>query len=423
MKYGVNTQRRIYMNGMAGKKNPVPITFTNLRTKAQKKMSPEAWVYIAGGAGMGDTMEANRKEFKRYQLHGRMMKAATKVDMSITLFGKKYETPLLTAPIGVLDLVHEKGDLEVAKACANKNIPMIFSNQASTPMEECATEMGNNPRWFQLYWSKSDALMESLVKRAEKVGCEAIVVTLDTAFLGWRPQGLEKAYSPFMRARGIAQYYSDPVFQKLVEENMLGKDDSGPKPPINLTTLKNVFELCRNYPGGFFKNLTSQRAMVGVRTFVDTFMNPGLRWEDLKKLRDITDLPILVKGVHHLEDADAAIKYGVDGIIVSNHGGRQVDGGVPAISALELIANKYAGKLPLLFDSGIRCGADVIKALALGADAVLIGRPYVYGLAIDGSRGVETIFDYYLSEMELQLSLMGVSSIKELNADFIQKTQ
>lgn len=421
MKYGVKTQKQVYLDGMAGKKNSVPVIFKNLREKAKKKMSTEAFAYVAGGAGLGTTMKSNREAFSRYQLSGKMMEATTEIDLSITLFGKKYATPLMAAPIGVLDLAFKNGDVETARACSTMQIPMIFSNQASASMEECASVMENGPRWFQLYWSKSDELVESLIKRAEKANCDAIVVTLDTTSLGWRPQDLEQAYLPFMRAKGIAQYYSDPIFQKLVEKRMTIKEGGAPKPPINLTTLKNVFQMCRNYPGGFFSNLISQRAMTGVRTFIDIYMRPELRWDDLKKLRKMTDLPILVKGIHHLDDAQKAIKHKVDGIIISNHGGRQIDGGVAAVTAFEQIADKYKGKLPLLFDSGIRCGADVIKALALGADAVLIGRPYVYGLAIDGSKGVETIFNYFLSEMELQLSLMGVSSVKELNTSFIHK--
>ncbi len=221
---------------------------------------------------------------------------------------------------------------------------------------------------------------------------------------------------PFLVGQGIAQYSSDPVFRKIVEENRnQPQDPSGMKPPVNIHTLRNLIRLCKNYPGTFFENIRSGRALTAVRTFIDIYMRPELRWEDMKRLRKMTSLPILVKGIQTVEDAKLAFHAGVDGIIVSNHGGRQIDGGTGALNCLDNIISNVGRDQNILFDSGIRSGADVIKALALGAKAVLIGRPYVYGLAIDGEAGVEAVLRNFLSEIELQLSLMGIDSVHHLD--------
>lgn len=416
MKYGVPSQKSIYLKGMAGEKPLVPVRYKRLEEMAEAKLSAEAFAYIAGGAGAGKTIKANRKAFDDYQLKANMMRSVSEVNLSITLLGRKYKTPLLAAPIGVLELAHREADVAVGKACSRLGIPMIFSNQASVDMETCVRSMEDGPRWFQLYWSKSDELVESFVQRAERCGCEAIVVTLDTTSLGWRPMDLDLAYLPFLRAMGLAQYSSDPVFQSIVDHNLRNPSNENPdSPAVNLITLRNIIRLCHHYPGGFFKNLFSKRALTAVRTFIDIYMRPELRWEDLHRLRAMTSLPIWVKGIHAIEDVEKALEAEVSGIIVSNHGGRQIDGGIGALYALDEIAKEYKDKVPILFDSGIRTGADVIKAMALGADGVLIGRPYVYGLGLAGEKGVESIFQFLLSEIELQLSLMGISSVKELS--------
>jgi len=420
MRYGVPSQKQIFLKGMAGEKPLVPVHYKKLEELAESKLSAEAYAYIAGGAGAGDTMRANREAFGRYRLQAQMMRSVSEVDIGVTILGKTYKTPLLAAPIGVLELAHREADAGVAKACSRLDIPMIFSNQASVDMETCASRMKDQPRWFQLYWSKSDELVHSFVKRAEKCGCEAIVVTLDTTSLGWRPMDLDLAYLPFLRAMGLAQYSSDPVFQSIVEQNLQDPSSEKPdSPAVNLTTLRNIIRLSHHYPGGFFKNLTSKRALTAVRTFIDIYMRPELRWNDLHRLREMTRLPIWIKGVHVPDDVEKALDSGVSGVIVSNHGGRQIDGGMAALDALDQIAERYKKKIPILFDSGIRTGADVIKALALGADGVLIGRPYVYGLSIAGAAGAEAVFRFLLAEIELQLSLMGIFRIRDLSRENI----
>lgn len=422
MNLGVATQKEIYLKGMSGQKPVIPTGFSELEALAKKKMSAEAFAYVAGGAGLESTVRANREAFEHFRLKAKMMVTPSEVDYSVELFGKKHSSPIFAAPVGALELAHDEADLAVAKACSRLRIPMIFSNQASVDMETCAKMMGTSPRWFQLYWSKSDDLVRSLVSRAEKCGCEAIVVTLDTTRLGWRTRDLDLAYLPFIRAQGLAQYSSDPVFRKIVKERLKNPPvDNGPKPKVNLTTILNLFKVCRNYPGKFFHNLKSGEALMAVRTFTDIYMRPELRWEDLKRLREMTSLPILVKGIHDVEDAKSAVAAGVDGIIVSNHGGRQIDGGCGALFALEMISNELKNAVPLLFDSGIRGGADVIKALCLGAKAVLVGRPMAYALATGGSTGVEELFRNLLAETELQLSLMGVDKLEKLNPNLLIK--
>ncbi|MCB0641392.1 MAG: alpha-hydroxy-acid oxidizing protein, partial [Phaeodactylibacter sp.] len=240
-------QRQFYVGGMSGQKPIIPTDFMQLEALAKERMRPEAFAYVAGGAGEERTMHRNATAFDRWQIHPRMLKDVSERDLSIELFGRKLPTPLLLSPIGVLELAHKTADLGVAKAAAGLGIPMIFSNQASVAMESCAAVMGNAPRWFQLYWSKSNDLVASLVRRAEAINCEAIVVTLDTTLLGWRQRDLDLAYLPFLRGMGIAQYVSDPVFQRLLQE----EDEEAPstKSKITFTTLINLFKLMRNYPG------------------------------------------------------------------------------------------------------------------------------------------------------------------------------
>ena len=415
MKFGIPTQKNIYTRGMSGHKPKVPVDYKRLKKQAKSKMSKEAWAYVAGGAGAETTMASNRNAFNNYRFKAGMMKASSDIDMRISLFGRTYDSPLMIAPVGVLEMAHPNGDLAVARACKTQKVPMVFSNQSSYSMEDCAQEMGDCPRWFQLYWSKSDALVQSFISRAEECGCEAIAVTLDTTSLGWRPRDLDLGFLPFLRGMGLAQYTSDPVFQSIVKENMKQPDVSQTRPSINFQSIRNIIGLCRRYPGSFISNLTTGRAVTAVKTFIDIYMRPELRWEDLERLRDMTSLPIMVKGIQRVEDANRAFDSGVDGIIVSNHGGRQIDGGIGALECLDKILLAHTPDKTILFDSGIRSGADVIKALALGADAVLIGRPYVYGLAVNGQEGVESVLRYFLAEIELQLSLMGIDRLERLD--------
>jgi isopentenyl diphosphate isomerase/L-lactate dehydrogenase-like FMN-dependent dehydrogenase len=345
-------------------------------------MRREAWSYVAGGAGLETTMDANRAASDRHRIVPRMMRDVSTRDLSVELFGRRLDTPFLLAPIAVLELVHPQGDLPVAKAAAAEGVPLVISNQASKPMEEVAAAMGDSPRWFQLYWGSNDELVESLVGRAEACGCEAIVVTLDTTFLGWRPRDLDLAYLPFALGKGLAQYTSDPVFRAAVG---------------------------------------SGKAEAAGRAFLST-ISRSLKWDDLSKLRGWTKLPVVLKGIVHPDDARLAVEHGADAIVVSTHGGRQVDGAIGSLDALPTVVAAVAGRVPVLFDSGIRSGADVFKAIALGARAVLIGRPYVYGLALGGDKGVREVLANFAADLDLTLALSGHRSLAELGPESLEST-
>jgi lactate 2-monooxygenase len=413
---GIGRQRQadIYLGALSGARRSVPVDPARLEEAASKRMAPEAFAYIAGGAGLEETMRVNRDAFDRLRIVPRVLRDVSTRDTSVELFGRRLPGPFLLAPIGVLEMAHREADLAVARAAAAKGVPMIFSNQASVPMERCAESMGTGPRWFQLYWSTSNELVESLVGRAEACGCAAIVVTLDTTLLGWRTRDLDLAYLPFLRGKGIAQYTSDPVFRRLVDQA-----DEGPtnRPRPTLAGLSALFQLTRAYPGSFLANIRSRRPRTAVRQFLEIYSRPSLTWEDLPFLRERTKLPILLKGVLHPEDARRAVDGGVDGLVVSNHGGRQIDGEIATVDALPAIVEAVDRQVPILLDSGVRGGADAFKAVALGASAVLIGRPYAYGLAIAGERGVRDVLQNFLADFDLTMGLAGCASIDEISAE------
>jgi isopentenyl diphosphate isomerase/L-lactate dehydrogenase-like FMN-dependent dehydrogenase len=322
-------------------------------------------------------------------------------------------------PIGVLEMAHRDADVAVARASAAEGVPMIFSNQASRPMEDCARELGDAPHWFQLYWSTSNELVESLVGRAEACGCTAIVLTLDTTMLGWRIRDLDLAYLPFLRGKGIAQYTSDPVFVEQVRETLL--EETPPTGRVTPSALNTLWQMVSAYPGSRLRNLRSGEARAAVRRFVEIYSRPSLTWEDLAFLRERTKLPILLKGVLSGADAAAAVEHGMDGIVVSNHGGRQVDGSIATMDALPSVVEAVHGRVPVLLDSGIRSGADAFRALALGATAVGLGRPYVWGLAVAGEDGVREVLRNFRGDFDLTLGLSGYASVADLTPDAVMR--
>ena len=410
---GPERQRAIYLGGVGGARPEVPTDAARLEEAAREHMSEAAYAYVAGGAGTGATMRANRDAFERQRIVPRMLRDVSTRDTSVELFGRRLPAPFLLAPIGVLELAHPEAECAVARAVRGTGIPMVFSNQASVPMEEVAEMLGDSPRWFQLYWSVRDELVESFAARAEACGCEAIAVTLDTTILGWRTHDLDLAYLPFLRGKGIAQYTSDPVFQRILDEPSDGLA-AGANPRPTPSAVKTLIELTRAYPDTFGKALRSGRARAAVQRFIDIYSRPSLTWEHLSYLRERTSLPILLKGIQHPDDARRAIDVGMDGLIVSNHGGRQVDGGIGTLDALPAVADAVAGRVPVLLDSGVRSGADVFKAVALGASAVLLGRPYVYGLAIAGETGVREVLENFLADFDLTMGLAGCREVGEI---------
>jgi lactate 2-monooxygenase len=406
-------QREIYLNGFAGKKLDVSIDLATLEQRARSVLTTRAFDYIAGGAGLGHTVSQNRSAFDRYKIMPRMLNDVSARDTSVDILGTRLPVPLLLSPVGVLELAHRDADVAVARAAAATGIPFIFSNQASVPMENVAAAMDSSPRWFQMYWSRSRDLVASFARRAEACGCTAIIVTLDTTLLGWRIRDLDLAYLPFLEGKGIAQYTSDPVFQKLMDEP---DDVPAVKQKISLHSIGGLMKMTSAYPGGnFFSKLLSGRPRKAVQKFVSIYSNPALTWSDLSFLRDNTRLPILLKGILHPDDASKAIDYGMNGIIISNHGGRQVDGAVATLDVLPRIVDVVSRKIPVLLDGGIRGGADMFKAIALGADAVCIGRPYAYGLAIAGERGVYEVIRNFMADFEFTMALSGCKDIKDIS--------
>ena len=428
---GPARQREIFFAGLAGRRPPIPSNPQALERAAERAMSPQAWAYVGGGAGAEHTMRANRETFDRWRIVPRMLRDTATRDLSIELFGARLPTPFLIAPVGVLEVVHPEADLAVARAARALQVPMILSNQASVPMETVSRTLGDTPRWFQLYMSTSNDLVASFVRRAEACGCSAIVLTLDTTMLGWRTRDLDLAWLPFLRGAGLAQYTSDPVFRAQLEQLAVtgaagtarasgGRPARAPdaRPPLTLDTIAALFALARRARRASLSLSAMRRA---VRHFVATYSRPSLAWDDVAFLRSQTRLPIVLKGIQHAEDARRAADAGVAAIVVSNHGGRQVDGAIGSLEALPSVVAAVAGRLPVLFDSGIRTGADAFKALALGARAVLIGRPCAYGLAIAGASGAEQVMRNLVAELDLTLGSSGHASVGALTPDALQR--
>ena len=370
--------REIYVRGLGGETPAIPVPVSDLEAKAMAAMDPKAANYVWAGAGTEDTLDANVEAFKRHRIVPRMLRDVSQRDLSTDVLGTAMPAPLLLAPIGVQAVVHPDGELATARAAASVGAPMIVSTASHFSLEEVAEAGGDAPRWFQLYWPNDPELARSFVQRAERAGYGAIVLTVDTFIPGWKPRDLQQAWLPFLNGMGVANYFQDPVFRAALE-----------KPP---------------------------EEDVGAATghFLGVQANPALSWDDLAQLREMTSLPIVVKGIQHVDDAREAVSRGVDGLVVSNHGGRQVDGATASLDALPAIAAAAGDDLAVLFDSGIRGGADALKALALGADAVCLGRPYVWGLALDGQAGVEAVLKMVLAELDLTMALCGLTRPEEI---------
>lgn len=412
--FGRLRQAAIFVAGLGGQRPAVPTDPDALHDAARRVLSREAFAYLAGGAGGESTVRANRVAFERWRIVPRVLRDVESRDLSTELLGRRLPAPLLLGPIGVLELAHPHADLAVARAAAASGTPFVFSSQASIAMEACARAMGQAPRWFQLYWSRSDALTRSLVARAEACGCEAIVLTLDTTLLGWRTRDLDLGYLPFLRGMGLAQYTSDPVFRAELREPLPRASGEPPTAPMNASTIAAALGLVRRYPGRLRDKLRTGDPRLAVRRFIATYSRPSLAWDDLARLRAMTRLPIVLKGVLHPGDARHAADAGMDAIVVSNHGGRQVDHAIAALDALPGVVDAIAGRLPVLFDSGIRTGAEAFIALALGARAVLLGRPYAYALAVAGERGVREVIDNVIAELDLTMGLSGCASLQDV---------
>lgn len=386
-------------------------------------MSARARAYIAGGAGEGRTMAANRAALDRWAIVPRILRDVSQRNLGIDLFGRRLPAPVLFAPVGAGSLAAPAADALIGRAAAELGVPYIFSNQASVSMEGVAAAMDEvdtgAPRWFQLYWSTDDDLVDSLLERAAAIRAEAVVVTLDTTMLGWRPQDLNLGSLPFARGEGIAQYTSDRRFVDIVADRLRAAAEE--RPEISLGAIATLISITRNAPGRFVQNIRSPQPRAAVQTFLDIYSRPSLNWDDLAGLRARTALPIVLKGVLHPDDARRAVDAGVDGIVVSNHGGRQVDGAISTIDALDTIAPVVDGRIKVLIDSGIYTGSDVFKALALGADAACIGRPHMYGLALAGADGARDAVADIIAELDLTLGLAGHTDVADLDREALRR--
>ncbi|KAH8705593.1 putative FMN dependent dehydrogenase [Talaromyces proteolyticus] len=405
-------QQTIYANAMYAHGRPVVTTDPRrLEEQARQAMNARAFNYIAGGAGEKATMDSNRLAFRQWKLIPRMLKAS-EVDASIELFGQKYPHPLLMAPIGVQALAHPNKEVGLAASCSEVEVPYILSTASGSSFEDVAASSGSGKRWFQLYWPSDNEITLSLLKRAKENGFEALVVTLDTWTLAWRPADLDTGYLPFLAGLGTEFGSTDPIFREKYEKKTGMKVD------------ENIEEASRDW--------------------LQKIFGTNHTWEDVEFLRKNWDGPLILKGIQHVEDAKSALKYGCDGIVVSNHGGklqlerqpllsmlepllkvryvgRQLDGAIGSLEVLPEIVDAVGKDMTVLFDSGIRTGSDVVKALALGAKAVLVGRPVMYGYAINGGEGAKAVLQGLLADFHLSMSVAGIPSVKDLSREVIRK--
>ena len=373
-------QNAIYNAGLSGVVPKLPVDYATLEQRASAAMPPSVLGYVQGGCGDEFTQDNNADAFRHWGMTPRMMVDCSRRDLSIDLFGMRLPSPLFMAPVGVIGICTQDGhgDLAAARASAETGVPLMASTLSNDPLEHVAGALGDTPGFFQLYTPKDKALAESLVRRAEAAGYKGIVVTLDTWVTGWRPRDLNVAKFPQLRGAVMMNYFSDPVFRAMLA-----------KPPE-----EDGAAAVRQWAGVFGKVLT---------------------WDDMAWLRSLTTLPLILKGICHPDDARRAIDAGADAIYCSNHGGRQANGGIAAIDMLPGVV-AAAGDVPVLFDSGIRSGSDVVKAIALGARAVGVGRPYAYGLALDGAAGAAHVLRCLLAEADLLMAVNGWPTIADVRA-------
>lgn len=374
----------VYLQGLLGSKPSLPMTLDALEALAREKVDPKAYWYVAGGAGRGTTIDENRAAFDRIKIVPRVCRDVGERNWKTKVLNSTFNAPVMLAPVGVQEIVHPEAELAVARAARSLKVPMMLSTLSSYPMEDVARELGDTPRWFQLYPPKDMGLAKSLIQRAEAAGYEAIAITVDTRQIGWRWHDLSEAYLPFLLGQGIKNYLTDPVFRGMLQET----------PEENL------------------------QAAIG--KWAEVYEDSSQSWDDFVRMREMTKLPVLIKGVLHPDDAKRAAELGFDGVVVSNHGGRQIDGSIASIDALPKIVDAAQDRLAILLDSGVRGGSDIIKALALGAHCVLVGRPYIWGLAVAGEDGVREVLHRLLAEFDLNCALCGVSQTSAIDRGLLR---
>ncbi|KAL4886420.1 FMN-dependent dehydrogenase [Aspergillus karnatakaensis] len=382
-------QKTIYTNGMHDGMRPVVTTDPEkLEAQAREVMEKKAFEYVAGGAGSKATMARNRAAFDNWKLIPRML-AATTIDTSTNIFGQSYPSPILMAPIGVQSLAHLDKEPGLASVCSSLGIPYIMSSAANSSFESVAAASGAGKRWFQLYWPQDNEITLSLLNRAKENGFEVLVVTLDTWSLAWRPADLDNGFLPFLTGNGTEFGLSDPVFQAKYKEKT---------------------------------GISVQEDIVGAsKEWLSQIVGQNHTWEEVAFLRKAWSGPLVLKGIQHVQDGEKALASGCDGIVVSNHGGRQLDGAIGSLDVLPEIVDAVGSKMTVLFDSGIRTGSDIVKALALGARGVFVGRPVMYGYAINGQAGAEAVLRGLLADLHLSMATAGVMSVRACRRDIIRR--
>ena len=377
--FGTRKLNRVYREGMFEGETPeFPVSYEDLRERAHEAMSEEARAYVHGGAGAEETFRTEQ-DFSEWRIVPRVLQGVADRDLTTEVLGQEIAYPTMVTPLGVQGLVHEEGELATARACQELDVPFILSSLSSNSMEDVAEALGDTRKWFQFYWSSDEDIARSFLDRAEDAGYDAVVVTVDAPTLGWRERLIDRGYYPFLDGHGVANYFSDPAFRDQLED-----------PP-------------------------EADPQTAVDYFLDIFGDSSLTWDNLEFVFEHTDLPVLIKGMLHPEDARLAVEHGADGVGVSTHGGRQVDGSITALEALPGIVDEVGDEATITFDSGIRRGSDVYKALSLGADACLVGRPFVYGLALGGADGVGHVLENLIADFDLTMGLAGRDAAADLD--------
>jgi len=375
---------RIYRRGMLEEKEPeFPVRYEDLREQAHEAMTEEARAYIHGGAGAEVTFK-REQDFSEWRIVPRMLQGVEDRDLSVEFLGKELQFPLMVTPLGVQTLAHEDGELATARAAKELGVPFILSSLSSMSMEDVSDTLGDTPKYFQFYWSSDEDIARSFLNRTEEAGYDGIVLTIDAPILGWRERLIERGYYPFLEGEGVGNYFSDPAFRSRLNE------------------------------------LPEQDPEAAVEEFLEIFGDPSITWDELSFVFENTDLPVHIKGVLHPEDARLAVEAGAEGVGVSTHGGRQVDGSVTALEALPDIIEEVGAEADISFDSGIRRGSDVFRTLSLGADVCLLGRPFVYGLALGGQAGVKHVLENIIADFDLTMGLTGRDTASEIDRSAVR---
>ncbi|MCM2680685.1 FMN-dependent L-lactate dehydrogenase LldD [Echinimonas agarilytica] len=367
---------------------------TDYRAAAKSKLPPFLFHYIDGGSYAETTLKNNTKDLERIALKQKVLKNMSDLSLGIELFNEKLSMPIALAPVGLTGMYARRGEVQAAKAAESHGLPFTMSTVSVCPIEEVAPAI-ERPMWFQLYVLKDRGFMKNVLERAKAAGVTTLVFTVDMPVPGARYRDMHSGMSgPNSEIRRVLQAMCHP--QWALDVGLLGK----PHDLGNISAYRGHPTKLGDYIGWLGNNF-----------------DPSISWQDLEWIRDFWDGPMIIKGILDVDDAKDAVKFGADGIVVSNHGGRQLDGALSSAKVLPTIADAVKGDLKILVDSGIRSGLDVVRMIALGADCTMLGRSFIYALAAQGQQGVANLLDLYEKEMKVAMTLTGAKSIADLNSD------